>query len=102
MNTVTTLLHMMISSIILYWNMTYMCIRFPQWSHWSFQYTVSALKKQYEKLHDRSHHTCTSVLYHLYKQYKFVQNYAFDIYTQKLIEKMHMCNADDAKLNFTT
>ena len=26
----------------------------------------------------------------------------FDMYTQKLIEKMHMCNADDAKLNFTT
>ena len=38
----------------------------------------------------------------LYKQYKFVQNFSFDIYTQKLIEKMHMCNADDAKWNFTT
>ena len=60
------------------------------------------MKKQYEKLHDRSHNKCTSVLCHFYKQYKFVQNYAFDIYTQKLIEKMHMCNADDAKLNFTT
>ena len=57
MNTVTTLFHMMISSIILYWNMTYMCIRFPQWSHWSLQDTVSAVKKQYEKLHDRWYHT---------------------------------------------
>ena len=42
------------------------------------------------------------VVLHVYKQYKFVQNYVFDMYTQKLIEKMHMCNADDAKLNFTT
>ena len=42
------------------------------------------------------------MLCHMYKQYKFVQNYVFDMYTQKPIEIMHMCNADDAKLNFTT
>ena len=37
-----------------------------------------------------------------YKQYKFVQNYVFDMYTQQLIRKMHICHVDDGMLNFTT
>ena len=34
--------------------------------------------------------TCTN-------KYKFVQNDVFGMYTQQLIEKMHMSHADDAK-----
>ena len=33
----------------------------------------------------------------VYKQYKFVQNYVFDMYTQKLMRKMHICHVDNAK-----
>ena len=92
----------MISSIIPYCNKTYICIRFPHWSHWSLQDTVWTVENQYKKLHNIWYYTFTSVLCHLYKQYKFVQNDVFDMYTQKLIQKVHMSNADDAKLNFTT
>ena len=65
-------------------------------------HSFSAAKKKYEKSHDKSHQKCISVLCHFYKQYKFVENYVFDIYSQKRIGKMNMCNADEAKLNFST
>ena len=58
--------------------------------------------KKYEKSHDESHQKCISVLCHFYKQYKFVENYVFDIYSQKLMEKMNTHNADEAKLNSST
>ena len=33
----------------------------------------------------------------MYKQYKFVQNFVFDMYTQKLMREMHICHVDNAK-----
>ena len=33
----------------------------------------------------------------VYMQYKFVQNCVFDMYTQILMRKMHICHVDNAK-----
>ena len=45
---VSKLLHMIISSMIQYWNITSMCIRFPQRQHWWLSCSFSSAKRIWE------------------------------------------------------
>ena len=60
-------------------------------------FCTSALCTNFTKIsHTKLYQTCE------YKQYKFIQNCVFDMYTPKLMRKMHICHVDDGTLNFTT
>ena len=73
--------------MILYWNIAiYVHQIFSVRTLMIIMHSFSSAKK-YEKSQDKSHQKCISVLCHFYKQYKFVENYVFDIYSQKPMEK---------------